>query len=267
MHGKEQVIAPLLEKQLGVEIVVPQDFDTDAFGTFSGEVARYGSPLDAARNKCRAAAHKYGCSLVVASEGSFGPHPTAFFIPADDELLLLTDFDNGLEIAAREISTATNFGGVRCTSWADAEAFAVKAQFPTHRLIVKNEHDNNTHIVKGIGDWQSLQQHVLDGIASNGSVFIETDMRAMYNPMRMKVIKKAVWKLADKIACTCPICNTPGFDVVDVLTGLPCGLCGTPTQSIASVHYKCTHCSHTEQKQNPKGKKQEDPMYCDVCNP
>jgi hypothetical protein len=38
MHGKEKVIAPLLVKALGVKIIVPENFDTDLYGTFSGEI-------------------------------------------------------------------------------------------------------------------------------------------------------------------------------------------------------------------------------------
>ena len=39
-HKKELVIAPLLEKNLGVTCFVPDDFDSDALGTFSGEIKR-----------------------------------------------------------------------------------------------------------------------------------------------------------------------------------------------------------------------------------
>jgi hypothetical protein len=38
LHGKEKVIAPLLEHALGVKIIVPEKFDTDQYGTFSGEI-------------------------------------------------------------------------------------------------------------------------------------------------------------------------------------------------------------------------------------
>ncbi len=41
-HGKEQVIAPLLDEHLGVRVVVPDGFDTDRFGTFTRDVDRAG---------------------------------------------------------------------------------------------------------------------------------------------------------------------------------------------------------------------------------
>jgi len=35
MHGKEQVIGPILTQELGVEVIVPIDFNTDQWGTFT----------------------------------------------------------------------------------------------------------------------------------------------------------------------------------------------------------------------------------------
>ena len=55
MHGKERVIAPLLAEALGLDCLVPSAFDTDRFGTFTREIARTGSQLDAARAKIAAA--------------------------------------------------------------------------------------------------------------------------------------------------------------------------------------------------------------------
>jgi hypothetical protein len=39
-HKKESVIALKLEKVLGVSCFIDADFDTDTFGTFSGEIER-----------------------------------------------------------------------------------------------------------------------------------------------------------------------------------------------------------------------------------
>lgn len=96
-HQKEAVIAPPIEKSLGVNCFVAKDFDTDQYGTFSGEIDRKLSPLDTARLKCYAAMKANTCDLAIASEGSFGPHPSMFFVPADDELLVLIDKKNELE--------------------------------------------------------------------------------------------------------------------------------------------------------------------------
>jgi len=76
MHGKEDVIAPLAERFLGVRLQVVDGLDTDTFGTFSRDVARTGSQLDAARAKVAAAFDMLPDILLgLASEGSFGPHP------------------------------------------------------------------------------------------------------------------------------------------------------------------------------------------------
>jgi hypothetical protein len=80
-HNKERVIAPLFEKALGVTCIVPDNFDTDLLGTFSGEVEREQDPLSTARRKCLLAMQQANCDLAIASEGSFGPHPSLFLSP------------------------------------------------------------------------------------------------------------------------------------------------------------------------------------------
>jgi hypothetical protein len=46
---KEKVIAPLLEEALGIVCFVPEDFDTDTLGTFTGEIERKLDPISTAR--------------------------------------------------------------------------------------------------------------------------------------------------------------------------------------------------------------------------
>lgn len=53
MHQKERVMAPILERELGVKILVPADLDTDYFGTFTREVKRLGTQIEAARQKAK----------------------------------------------------------------------------------------------------------------------------------------------------------------------------------------------------------------------
>ena len=108
-HQKERVIAPILTEALGVECFVPDNFDTDLLGTFSGEIERKSDPVSTLRQKCLMAMEMYNCDLGLASEGSFGAHPTVYFATADDELLIFIDKKNNLEIIVREISTVTNF--------------------------------------------------------------------------------------------------------------------------------------------------------------
>lgn len=265
-HGKERVLAPPLRAALGVRPWVPADLDTDQFGAFSGEVVRTDDPLTAARRKCELAMERTGGDLAVASEGSFGAHPHIPFVPGNEELVLLVDRRNGLEIFGQELTTTTNFAGRSVGDWSAAKAFATEAGFPEHRLILRPAKGETTAIVKGIGDWEELRRHVTTLLQQQESLFLETDMRAMYNPTRMQVIAAAAERLIAKVKQCCPACQTPGYSVVETLPGLPCADCGLPTRSIRAYRYACQRCAHTETAERTD-KPTEIPMYCDYCNP
>ena len=207
------------------------------------------------------------CDLAIASEGSFGAHPSIYFTPADDEFLILIDKKNGLEMIVRELSTETNFNGSEIKSENELIAFTKKVKFPSHGLIMRKSKDEFKDIEKGITDFKKLKDVFNILIQKYGTAYVETDMRAMYNPSRMKVIEKAAKKLVEKINVCCPVCKTPGFGITDAKQGLPCELCNTPTRSILSYVYTCQKCNFQKQEKYPKGKKTEDPMYCDRCNP
>ena len=267
MHQKERVIAPLLEKELGVHCVVASGLNTDLLGTFSGEIDRQLDPMATLRQKCQIALELTGADLAVGSEGSFGPHPTLYFVPANDELVMLVDKKHGLEIAARELSTSTNFAGEAITDICGMEAFTQKVGFPEHALILRPNRSVNKPLIKGINSYDLLTQTFNNMMQQYGEVYAETDMRAMHNPTRMKVIESAVEKLITKVKSTCPQCKIPGYDVAEVMPGLPCSWCGLPTRSTLSWLYRCSHCNHTQIALHPHGKATEDPMYCDGCNP
>jgi hypothetical protein len=103
-HQKEKVIAPYLEKELGIVCLVDPHFDTDVFGTFSGEIARAHSPIETLRQKCLTAMQVNQCDSGVASEGSFGPHPSIPFVTADDELVIFIDLQHNIELVVRELN-------------------------------------------------------------------------------------------------------------------------------------------------------------------
>jgi hypothetical protein len=233
-HQKEKVIAPILEKELGVCCFIDETFDTDTLGTFSGEVERELDPISTAREKCLRAMKQNGCDLGVASEGSFGPHPSMFFISADDEFLIFIDTKNNIEVVVREISTSTNFNGKYVQSQKELFEFAEQVGFPAHGLILRKSNDENKDIRKGITESEILKNSFDYFFSKYNSVYAETDMRAMYNPARMKVIEKATDKLVQKIKSTCLQCQMPGFGITDAKSGLKCNLCGSPTRSILS---------------------------------
>ena len=267
MHGKESVIAPILEKHLGVKCIVPSNFDTDFFGTFTGEIERETDPLTTARKKCLMALEYGLADMVLASEGSFGPHPLIPFMPADDEWLFFVDKKNDLEVFAREVSSATNFASAVVRNMRELMNFASRAQFPSHALIVRPSENDLSRIVKGITDKDALQKLFLEYLAISGSAFVETDMRAMHNPSRMAVIEKATEKLVKKLTSTCPVCNTPGFSIADARLGLPCEICNTPTKTSMYYILRCTKCGFESQEQPAHKKKFETPMFCNNCNP
>jgi hypothetical protein len=267
MHGKETIIGPILRDALGVEILVPSNFNTDIYGTFSGEIERTVDPVEAGRIKCIAACELTGCDLAIASEGSFGPHPSMLFLPGDDEILVFVDLQNKLEIKVRKISSITNFGGDLFTEWTSARKFAEASFFPSHSLIIRKAKNNNEHTIKGIASWDELQENFELFIGKYGAAFLETDMRAMCNPARQKVIEEVTLKLVQTIANSCPKCQVPGFDIKLARAGLPCSQCGSPTRSTYSFVYECLHCEHRSEVKYPNGRENEDPMFCDYCNP
>ena len=266
-HQKESVIAPILEKELGVTCFTDETFDTDVLGTFTGEIERELDPVATAREKCLRAMKLNNCDLGIASEGSFGSHPSLFFVSADDEFLIFIDTLNNLEVIVRELSTSTNFNGRQIQSEKELIAFAEDIGFPEHGLILRKSKDENTEIHKGITHIETLKKSFEQLHSKYNSVYAETDMRAMYNPTRMDVIEKATEKLVEKIKSACPQCQMPGFGITDAKKGLECSLCGSPTNSTLSYIYVCQHCQFVKEEMYPNKKTSEDPMYCDYCNP
>ena len=266
-HQKEKVIAPLIEKELGIKCFAPENFDTDTLGTFTGEIDRIDDPITTLRNKCLQAMELTNCDLGIASEGSFGSHPTIFFAHADDEFLIFIDKKNNLEIIERELSTNTNFTGTEIKTEKELIEFAKIVKFPSHGLILRKAEDDNTEIIKGIMDWDVLKKSFQLLMGKYGQAYVMTDMRAMYNPTRMEVIESAAKKLVKKIKSLCPQCSTPGFGITDAKQGLPCSLCGFKTKSTLSYIYECKKCAFIKEEKYPNNKTEEDPMYCDICNP
>lgn len=271
-HRKERAIAPILVPELQLKLTVPPDFDTDAFGTFTGDIARRGSQLDAARAKADAALDLTGETLGLASEGAFGPHPGLPFVTQNVEIVVLRDRQYNLELVGRATSTETNFAHRQVTTLEDAWEFAQKVGFPEHGLVVApaDPRDTKIHgddIEKGITDSDRLKTAVKAAIARSGSAHLESDMRAMVNPTRMSVIAAATRDLLQKLHQHCPQCNAPGFDIAEHRPGLPCAACGLPTFAPKAVIYRCHHCHFERETPRPDGRRSADPGTCQFCNP
>jgi len=267
-HGKERVIKPTLEKATGCQVLLDTSFDTDQLGTFTREIARPGTQLEAARRKAQKGMELTGLDIGLASEGSFGPHPLIPFLPWNVEMVLLVDDREKLEIYGMCANSETNFAQTLVADLREAEDFARKIGFPEHWLVLRPDNERHQSVVKGINKWEHLKDAVKWGFAKSaaGKVFLETDMRAHANPTRMRNIQKAAEDLAKKIKQQCPRCGTPGFSVTVRKKGLPCEWCGRPTEETKARVFTCGRCGFSKEKRMPRSKKAP-AGRCQYCNP
>ncbi len=266
-HGKERIIAPPLEEALGCLVEHVAGYDTDLLGTFTREVARPGSQLEAARRKARIGMELSGRPLGISSEGAFGPDPFTGLFAWNREAVIWIDDELGIEVVGAA-SGKTNFAHCVCAAWDEVEAFARSAGFPEHWLVVRpgNEHDDR--IRKGISDRDALREAFRSACkeAENGSAFIETDMRAHANPMRRETIARAAGDLAQKLMSLCPACGSPGFWSVERIPGLPCEECGAPTNETRAEIQGCRKCPHRVTNVR-EGSRHAPAARCPRCNP
>ncbi len=268
-HAKERVIAPVLERALGIEIVVPPDFDSDAFGTFTRDVKRAGDQLQAARAKAVAAMDLSGLDLGIASEGSFGPYRNLPVIPSNLELVLLVDRKHGLELQGYHRSFDTNLDGAYVASVEEALRHAERWGFPDHGVIVRDSDESNRHIEKELLTLEAFQASVRERlrVAASGAIYLETDMRAHRNPTRMRSIRRAAENLARNATSLCPACSAPGFAIAEVRGGVPCRWCRAPTDKPRSALCRCAKCRHEKEELLVGETELADPGLCSHCNP
>ncbi len=269
MHGKERVIAPLARRFLGLALEPVAGLDTDAFGTFTRTVARIGSPLDAARAKIAAGlALQPDARIALASEGSFGRHPTIPFCVLARELVMLVDRGTGLEIVGHYATPDTNFGHTVVTSVAAGLDFARWAGFPEHSVIVTGRRDNypapEIAMFRDSASWADLAAAFDAVLAAHGAACAEADMRAHRNPRRMRAIGRATIDLIRRARERCPACGAPGFGVTERVAGLPCGSCGAPTLISRAEVMACQRCGHRTERALAAAS--ADPANCPECN-
>ena len=266
-HGKQRVIAPVLETGLGCAVVHVDSFDTDTLGTFTREVPRAGSQLDAARAKARKGMELAGLSIALASEGSFSADPFAGLFAWDVELLLWRDDELGIEVTGLAQGPARS-GHIATVDLAELEAFAAREGFPEHHLVLRPAHEDDPRTHKGIADSQALRAafETCRAVADNGLVCAETDLRAFANPTRMSLIAEASADLLLRLRSGCPACAMPGYWKTARHPGLPCAGCGRPTRNYLSETWSCVKCAH-ESVEPRRDRVSEDPANCAHCNP
>ena len=266
-HGKEGVIASVLDTALGCRVERVTGYDTDLLGTFTRDIPRAGTQLEAARKKARLGMELSGLPLGLASEGSFGPDPMVGMFPWNVEFLIWIDDERGLEIVG-VAQGKTNFAHRLAAAWEEVQNFARQAGFPEHHLVVRPEGEEDPRIRKGIATWTELEAAFTWALAqsTNGQVFLETDARAHANPTRMDNIRLAAEDLAKKLSSLCPGCGTPGFWIVERVAGLPCEACGAPTRETRAEVHGCLKCAHRETREQTD-RQYAEPGRCDYCNP
>lgn len=270
-HGKERAIGPPLARALGVTLHVPAGLDTDQLGTFSGEVERPASPSETAVLKARLAIQAAGAPRGIASEGAFGPHPTAFFVSSGLEILVLVDEELGIQVAEQLLSTHTNLANTTAATLDRSIRRRVAGWgFPSHGLVVRaNAPQLEAEIRKGVRCWQQLEGAIATSAreSEDGRALIETDMRAHMNPTRMRQIALLARRFAIRLANRCPDCGAPGYGRVGVEAGLPCSLCSAPTRFVRLEIDGCSRCLRRRERPRSDGLEAADPGACDYCNP
>lgn len=266
-HGKEKVLAPVLALALGCRVELVSGYDTDLLGTFSRDIPRAGTQLEAARQKARIGMQIAGLPLGLASEGCFGPDPFAGMFPWNVELLIFIDDIRAIEVIGVAQGSAKS-AHLLTASWAEAESFAQQAGFPEHLLLLRPDSEDDPRIHKGIASWAELETAFVWALkqSASGQVFLEIDRRAYANPTRMKNIRGAAEDLAKKLCSLCPACGTPGFWIVERVPGLRCEDCDEPTRETCAEVYACLKCAYRETRER-SNRQYAEPRYCDYCNP
>ncbi len=265
-HGKEQVIQPLLKWYLGMDAVPSIGFDTDQFGTFSGDIARTQGPKETVRKKCLSALEQYSKTIGIATEGSFGAHPSSPFLAAHEEWMVFMDLENKIEVYERKLSTTTVQFAKSFTTPTQAIDFLSSVDFPQQRVFIHAEEQLYRTAVYP-NDLPEAIEVIKSLIAQREKCWITSDLRAHANPSRMKVIEGVTEKLINRLLTTCPSCSTLGYGREEVKRGLPCAQCHFPTSGIQADIYVCAQCGHREEKNESDYPKSQNPMYCLICNP
>lgn len=266
-HGKERAIAAVLDPALGCRVERVTGYDTDRLGTFTRDIPRFGTQLDAARRKARIGMELAGSPLGLASEGSFGADPFTGMFSWNVEVLIFIDDTLGIEVCG----VFQGPGGsehLRAADWTAVEAFAVKAGFPAQHLVLRPDDEHDPRIRKGIAGWPDLRDAFAwaRGLSGTGAVFVEFDLRAHAHPGRMENIRRAAEDLVAKLHSICPACGASGYAMVERVTGLPCADCGAPTRETRAEVWGCLKCAQRETRECDESH-QADPGRCDYCNP
>lgn len=272
MHRKEVVIAPALERGLGLDVRLAADVDTDLLGAFTGEIVRHKSARDMAVAKAHLALQRMpSAAYGVGSEGSFGPHPLLPFVNAGSEIVALVARDDTLRLFGYDLTMETNALTEVVHSLPVARAYAARLGFPSHAIVISGVEGPRPSfrygIFKGVDSDDGLRAAVTSVLQACGAAALQSDMRAHHNPTRMRSIERAAQDLVRRAITRCPRCHHPGYEQIDRHLGLPCRVCESPTGLVRSVVFGCAYCGQREEHPRPDGRDAADPGECEYCNP
>lgn len=266
-HGKTEILAPVLASAFGIRTVEVSTIDTDAFGTFTRERKRRGNQLETCIKKACAGFAKTDASFALATEGSFGPHPTWSFIPWHHELITLVHRKDKHVIIGEAASTCVHMHSDVVRSPNEALDRALSWDFPRHGIIVRIHPHSRYGIYKDVCTPEELHDVVRKLLTWpwRRQVFLESDLRAHRNPTRQNVLREAAQDLVAAMRLLCPQCGLPGWQRTNVIPGLPCMACQTPTQAAKAFVHHCRACQYTAPR--PVESTSAPPLECPRCNP
>lgn len=273
-HRKTRPMARVLGGPGGLRLRTV-DVDTDAYGTFTGDVPRRGTPVETALAKARAGLDRSGRRLGLASEGAFAPHPVAGIVTLQLEVVALVDDGTGLQVVGRASDLAP-WARRHVLHPADLDApgawLARNMADDGQRWVVRPSDPRGeapgAGIAKGLRGAAEVVVAARRAAAcsASGEVVVESDLRAHVCPRRLPVLVRAAADLAARLARRCDVCGSPGFGRDRVLTGAPCGWCRRPTEVPTASVDRCPACGHEVTTVLADGE-WADPGRCGYCNP
>lgn len=270
MHAKEQAAGPAFRRVLGAEIVVAPELDTDALGTFSGEVPRPDALVETCAIKAELAFRFLDVDCAIANEGSYGPIEAVPLTPCGVEIMAFVDRRRGLRLIETLPTHRTNWRLLRFKAGDPAIPAAVKAiGFPRYGVFVLCSSDMAHPIKSGLDTMDDVVSAMNQEAkrSEDGKAVLIADMRAHRNPTRMRVLRALSWKLAKRLQRLCPQCHTPGFGSIGNRRGLPCETCGDPTHWVQFEIDGCSVCGHAETRPRKDGRRTAAKLSCRSCSP
>lgn len=267
IHAKERAIAPPFRRLIDAKVVVPPNLDTDALGTFSGEVPRPDALVETSLLKAELVFRTMDVDCAVASEGSYGPIDRLPLNRGGLEIMAFVDRKRGIRMVETLTTHRTNWRLMTFEAGDPSVPHAVKSLgFPDYGVFV---------ICGSVGGHAVKDLATLDEVVAavdrearrsdNGKALVAADMRAHRNPTRMKVLRALAWKLARRLARLCPKCGAPGFGHVQSRRGLPCEICGEPTHWIDFEIDGCSCCGHAVARPRKDGRRTASRLSCVAC--